>query len=41
MGWIFEKLFGLERPKEKPQEDKRDWLDDLIMMDEIFGDEED
>lgn len=39
MGLLLNILFG--KPKEKPQEDKRDWLDDLIMLDEIFDDEED
>lgn len=39
MGLLLNILFG--KPKEKPQEDKRDWLDDMIMMDEIFEDEED
>lgn len=39
MGLLLDILFG--KQKEKPQEDKRDWLDDLIMIDEIFEEEED
>lgn len=38
MGLLLNILFG--KPKEKPQEDKRDWLNDMIMLNEIFEDEE-
>lgn len=36
---ILEILFG--NKKEKSTENEKDWIDELIMLDEIFGDEED
>lgn len=36
MGFLLDLLFGKTKEKQGP-----DWLDEMIMMDEIFDDEED